>query len=133
MLRILATVMLLAILGMAVFTAPTTAEQSAAAAAAGGNLGGDVHRTPAPMLTYSEACSQTVDCAEPLEGGPEAAPAPAQVRRVWTVRSSHVPADAWPQDVYPVAIIADVDADAFLRRTHNRGTPDKRHGRRPGR
>jgi hypothetical protein len=74
-----------------------------------------VIRTPAPMEDPS-ACAGSVDCTPDLAGG--------QVRpsRTWSVRSSAIPADVEPQPYYPVAVIADVEADG-------RRKPDRHHRR----
>jgi len=69
-----------------------------------------VHRTPEQVEDARLACQADVDCAPDLEGEPR-----RPVRR-WAVRSSRAPADADFQPTYPIAIIADVEAEMPRRR-----------------
>jgi hypothetical protein len=69
-----------------------------------------VYRTPAPVEDGWYACRAAIDCE------PEAAPERARPTRRWAVRSSGLPAEEQLAPHYPIAIIADVEAEKPRRR-----------------
>jgi hypothetical protein len=90
--------------------AQSSAERALAGAADVAAEPVEVRRTPSQVEEPWLACRDDVDC-EPSRAGERSRPS-----RRWTVRSSGIPADAEPQPHYPIAIIADVDAEKPQRR-----------------
>jgi hypothetical protein len=79
------------------------------------------YATPAPAEGQIPECRAEIDCASDLAG------APVRPSKTWSVRSSQVPPDAQLQPYYPIAIVADVDA----QERRGRWDDDHRHRDRP--